>query len=216
MSYRAILFDLDGTLLDTLDDLADAGNQALAQLGFPPHPREAYKYFVGDGVESLVRRALPADRGDAPTVAQATELVRRAYAECWDQKTRPYPGVAELLDALAVRALPMAVLSNKPDPFTQLCVARLLPRWTFAAVVGAQPGIARKPAPDGARAIAARWGLPPEEILYLGDTNTDMQTAVAAAMYPVGALWGFRTAEELRAAGAQTLIAHPLELLNLL
>ncbi len=216
MSYRAILFDLDGTLLDTLDDLADAGNLALAQLGFPPHPREAYKYFVGDGVETLVRRALPPDRLDEATVREGTERMRQAYAERWACKTQPYPGVPELLDALAARALPMAVLSNKPHPFTQLCVERLLPRWTFAAVVGAQPTMARKPDPAGARAIAAQLGVSPDAVLYLGDTNTDMQTAVAAGMYSVGVLWGFRSADELRASGARTLIAHPLELLELL
>lgn len=216
MSYTAVLFDLDGTLLDTLDDLADSGNFALARLGFAAHPREAYKYFVGDGVESLVRRALPPDRLDSATVSRCTELVRQAYAERWAQKTRPYPGIPELLDALAARSVRMAVLSNKPDNFTRLCVQRLLPKWPFAAVVGAQPELPRKPDPAGARAIAAQLGLSPGAILYLGDTNTDMQTAVAAGMFPVGALWGFRTADELRASGAQVLIEQPLDLLRLL
>jgi phosphoglycolate phosphatase len=215
MSYRAVLFDLDGTLLDTLDDLADSGNLALSQLGFPAHPREAYRYLVGDGVESLVRRALPADRVDAATVSRCSELLRQAYGERWAQKTRPYPGIPELLDALIARGLPMAVLSNKPDHFTRLCVDRLLPRWSFAVVVGARPTLARKPDPAGARAVAAQLGFSPHEILYLGDTNTDMQTAVRAEMYPVGALWGFRTADELRASGARTLIRQPLELLEL-
>lgn len=216
MSYHAVLFDLDGTLLDTLDDLADASNSALGQLGFPAHPSEAYKYFIGDGVETLVRRALPADRVEPPLVSRCTELVREAYAERWAVKTRPYPGVPELLDKLSDLRIPMAVLSNKPDHFTRLCVERLLPRWAFAAVVGAQPNLARKPDPAGALAIAAQLAVAPREILYLGDTNTDMQTAVAADMFPVGALWGFRTADELRASGAQMLLERPLDLLPIL
>jgi phosphoglycolate phosphatase len=216
MPYRAILFDLDGTLLNTLDDLADAGNFALTQMGFPVHPTVAYKYFIGDGVETLVRRALPADQVEPATVSRCTDLVRQAYAERWADKTRPYPGVPEMLDALCARRVPMAVLSNKPDHFTRLCVERLLPRWAFAAVVGAQPNLARKPNPAGALAIAAQLRVAPGEMIYLGDTNTDMHTAVAAGMYPVGALWGFRTAEELRAAGAQILIERPGDLLQIL
>ena len=132
----------------------------------------------------------------------------------WAVKTRPYPGVPDLLTGLSRRALPMAVLSNKPDEFTQLCVTRLLRGWHFQAVQGATPELPRKPDPRGALAIAARMGVAPGEILYLGDTNTDMQTAVAAGMFPVGALWGFRTAEELLAAGAAALAKTPTEVLG--
>ena len=216
MQHHAVLFDLDGTLLDTLADLADSGNWALGRLGFAEHPTAAYKYFVGDGVENLVRRAVPAGRNDAATVARGAALVREAYGQRWAEKTRPYRGVPELLDALVSRRMPMAVLSNKPDDFTHLCVEKLLPRWSFAAIVGARASLARKPDPAGALMIAERLGLAPAEILYLGVTNTDMQTAVAAGMFPVGALWGFRTAEELRASGAQRLILRPAELLELL
>jgi phosphoglycolate phosphatase len=216
MAYAAVLFDLDGTLLDTLADLADSGNWALGQLGFAAHPTEAYKYFVGDGVENLVRRAVPAGKADTATVARGAALVREAYAQRWADKTRPYHGIPELLDALAARRVPMAVLSNKPDDFTHLCVERLLPRWPFAAIVGARASLARKPDPAGALHIAEQLGLAPAQVLYLGDTNTDMQTAVAAGMFPVGALWGFRAADELTANGAQRLIASPQELLGLL
>lgn len=216
MSYKAVLFDLDGTLLDTLADLADSANCALRALGFPEHPPEAYKYFIGDGMETLVQRVLPKGHGNARTAAECAVLMRREYAERWAATTRPYEGVAELLDALAARKIAMAVLSNKPDDFTKLCVARLLSRWQFAEVLGAGPLLPRKPDPTGAREIARRLGLPPSEILYLGDTNTDMQTAVAAGMCPVGALWGFRTADELTASGAKVLIKQPLHLLTML
>ena len=216
MRFHAVLFDLDGTLLDTLEDLADSGNAALRAQGFPEHPLAAYRYFIGDGVEELVRRALPPQRLEAATVAHSTELMRREYSARWADKTRPFPGVPELLDALAARGLPMAVLSNKPDEFTRLCVQRLLPRWRFEVVLGADAGLPKKPDPAGARQIAARLNLSSDRIVYLGDTNTDMQTAVAAGMYAVGVLWGFRTASELTASGAQVLLEKPTELLGLL
>lgn len=216
MPYRAIIFDLDGTLLDTLDDLADSVNVSLGQLHLPTHPVAAYKYFVGDGIENLVRRALPDDRRDDATFEQCLSLVRAQYAERWADKTRPYSGVVKLLDALTARGTRRAVLSNKPAQFTQLCVDRLLAGWHFDMVVGASPDLPRKPDPTGALQVAERLGVAPAEILYLGDTGTDMETAVRAGMYPVGALWGFRPADELTAHGARRLIAAPLELLDLL
>ena len=211
--YKAVLFDLDGTLLNTLEDLADATNAALAELGLPGHPLEAYKQFVGDGMENLVRRAMRQERLDDALLARGIELTRHEYAGRWAEKARPYPGIPDLLDGLSRRGIPMAVFSNKPDEFTRLCVTRLLPGWHFAVVQGATPDLPLKPDPHGAWAVADRMGVAPGEILYLGDTNTDMQTAVAAGMFPVGALWGFRTADELLAAGAAALAASPAEVL---
>ena len=210
------MFDLDGTLLDTLTDLADATNHALRSLGFPEHPRESFRYFVGDGIETLIQRVLPRDRYDAATMAECASLMRREYAQRWAAPTRPYDGIPELLDTLTARGIPMAVLSNKPDEFTRLCVAQLLPAWRFAAVLGAGTSFPRKPDPAGAREIARRLGVAPGEVVYLGDTNTDMQTALAAGMFPVGALWGFRTADELTASGAKALTAKPLDLLTII
>ncbi len=216
MRYSAVLFDLDGTLLDTLADVADATNAALAQLGFPGHPVEAYKYFIGDGMEQLARRVLGPNAEYPALVARCVQRIREHYARCWACKTRPYPYIPELLDELAWRKVPMAVLSNKPQDFTRLCVERLLGRWRFDAVVGAGGQFPPKPHPAAALHIAGLLGLPPARIVYLGDTNTDMQTATGAGMFPVGALWGFRPEDELRASGAQVLIARPLELLALL
>jgi phosphoglycolate phosphatase len=216
MKFNAVLFDLDGTLLDTLDDLADASNAALDRLGFPPHPVASYKYFIGDGVESLVRRALPPEACNEATVVRCATMMREEYGRRWADKTRPYAGIPELLDALAVRGTPMAVLSNKPDEFTRLCVAQLLPKWRFAVILGAQASLPKKPDPAGAVLGAAQLRLAPADMLYLGDTNTDMQTAVAAGMFPAGALWGFRTADELTAQGARVLLRTPIELLKLL
>jgi phosphoglycolate phosphatase len=215
MSYQAVLFDLDGTLLDTLEDLADSTNAALAELGLPGHKLDAYRYFVGDGVENLVRRAMGGEAADESRLASGIELTRQQYANHWADKSRPYPGIADLLNGLSRRGIAMAVFSNKPHEFTQLCVTRLLPDWRFAAVQGATPELPRKPDPQGALAIAARLGIAPADFLYLGDTNTDMQTAVAAGMFPVGAVWGFRTADELLASGAAALARMPIDVLQL-
>ena len=127
-------------------------------------------------------------RPDEALLARGIELTRREYAGRWAKKTRPYPGIPDLLDGLSRRRIPMAVFSNKPDEFTRLCVTRLLSGWHFRAVQGATPELPRKPDPRGALAIAAQLGIAPGEVLYLGDTNTDMQTAVAAGMFPVGAV----------------------------
>jgi len=216
MKYQAVLFDLDGTLLDTLDDLADSMNAVLSSMDLPGHDAEAYKLFVGDGVEHLASRALPAGRRDSQTVVRCVQAMRTEYGRRWADKTRPYEGVEAMLDALSDRGLRMAIFSNKPDDFTRLTVERLLPRWRFDAVRGARDGVPRKPDPAGAIQIAADLGIAPSRFLYLGDTNTDMATAGAAGMYAVGALWGFRTADELRESGARTLIHHPLDLIELL
>lgn len=215
MKFKAVLFDLDGTLLDTIEDLADAMNFVLSRMGFPTHKVEAYKYYVGDGVRDLALRALPEGHRDEETVKKCIPAMRQEYGSRWDRKTRPYPGIPELLDALTARGIKMAVLSNKPDQNTKVVVAKLLSKWRFDVVAGERAGIPRKPDPDAALSIAEQLGIPPQEFLYLGDTNTDMKTAVAAGMYPVGALWGFRTADELLASGAKMLIAKPTDLLDL-
>jgi phosphoglycolate phosphatase len=214
--YLAVVFDLDGTLLDTVQDLADSVNIVLSSFGFPQHDTEAYKYFVGDGVEELARRALPEGHRDQATLAQSVAAIREEYSRRWANKTRPYEGVPELLDALSASDIRMAILSNKPDDSTRATVSRLLPKWHFEPVVGASPSVPMKPDPGGALAIARSLNLPPDEFLYLGDTATDMKTARAAGMYPVGALWGFRTAEELIENGARTTIGKPSQLLELL
>ena len=216
MRYKAVLFDLDGTLLDTIEDLANSMNAVLHGLDLPEHPIADYKYFVGEGVEELVRRALPEDQRGEVLLREGVAALRREYGKRWAEQTHPYAGIPALLDALTARAVPMAILSNKPHDFTQLIVSRLLPTWPFALVMGAQPSMPKKPDPTAALQMAAQLALSPPEIIYLGDTGTDMMTASAAGMYSVGALWGFRTEAELRATGAKTLLENPLDLLLLL
>lgn len=214
---QAVLFDLDGTLLDTLEDLADAVNAVLSSLGFAVHPVDAYRYFVGDGVETLMRRTLPASAAADPALlARAVEAQRAEYRTRWKAKTRPYPGVPGLLDALEHRGVRMAILSNKPDAFVGEMVGHYFPRTPFEIARGARPGVPVKPDPGSALQVAAEMRLPPKDFLYVGDTNTDMRTARAAGMPSVGVLWGFRTEAELRESGAEGLIASPGELLGLL
>ena len=214
MRYQAVIFDLDGTLLDTLEDLADSMNAALQGLGYPAHPIADYRYFVGDGIREMARRVLPASHRNEETVELTVKKMFAEYDRRWKVKTVPYPGICEMLDALTKAGLPMAVLSNKPDPFTKIMVPALLPGWKFSPVFGARPEVPIKPDPQAALEIAATLGVAPERFLYLGDTGTDMQTASAAGMHAVGVTWGFRQEEELVENGAKTILRKPEELMK--
>jgi len=216
MKYEAVIFDLDGTLLDTLQDLADAVNGVLRCSGFPQHGLEAYRYFVGDGVEDLARRALPEKYRDEATVSGFVTAIMEEYRQRWPNHTRPFEGIPELLDILTARRIRMAILTNKPDDSTRVMVSNLLPRWQSHIILGATPFLPKKPDPQGALQIADHLNLPPQAFLYVGDSDIDMKTASAAGMYAVGVLWGFRTADELISNGAKVLIRKPLELLELL
>ncbi len=217
MPAQAVIFDLDGTLLDTLADIAGAANAALALEGFAEHPPAAYRQFIGDGVGMLFRRALPADQDhDDARIERCVTQFHATYATGWNVATQPYPGIADLLDTLTARQLPLAVLSNKPDEFTQLCTRHYLDRWTWAVIVGQRDGVPRKPDPTSALTIARNLGLAPADIVYVGDSSVDMRTARAAGMTAVGVSWGFRSVEELQATGAHAIIDHAAELLPLL
>jgi phosphoglycolate phosphatase len=191
-------------------------NEALAGLGYAPHPLSAYRRLVGDGVVELARRALPDGARDERTLDACVGAMRAIYARRWAAKTSIYPGIAELLDTLTDRGVPFCVLSNKPDEMTRLIVAELLSAWRFAAVVGARADVPRKPDPQAAMELARAMRIPPAAFVYVGDTDTDMHTARAAGMFAVGALWGFRDASELRTAGAEALIAAPQEVVGFL
>jgi phosphoglycolate phosphatase len=216
VKYKAVLFDLDGTLLNTIEDLTDSMNSALARMGYPPRTVAECKDLVGDGLELFVRKALPSAVRDDPRAAEKLkQFMREEYRVRKAIKTKPYQGIPELLDALTARAIPMAVLSNKPHDSTLAVMDAFFGRWKFGAVFGARDGVPVKPHPAVALEIAGILRVRPEEIVYLGDTNTDMQTATAAGMWPVAALWGFRTAEELTANGAKVLLEKPPDLLSL-
>jgi phosphoglycolate phosphatase len=212
----AVVFDLDGTLLDTLRDIADSVNRALESMGFAPHPVDRYRTMVGDGVEILARRALPEIHHDAKTVAALAKAYREDYGRNWAVHSAAYPGIVELLTGLKQRGIRTAVLSNKPHAFTVQCVEQFLPGGEFEVVQGSGGQFPNKPDPAGALHIAGLMQLPPERFLYLGDTNTDMRTAVAAGMLPVGATWGFRDRKELIDSGAKAIADHPTDVLGLL
>ena len=216
MRYQAVLFDLDGTLLDTLEDLATAANRVLAAKSLPLHPIDAFRTFVGDGLATLVERILPEDQRSTEMVTEMVAAFAEEYARNWHERSVPYPGIAPLLDQLTAQGLRLSILSNKPDAFTRLCVRQLLPDWHFDPLLGQRPGVPKKPDPAAAFEIARLLGLQPAEILYVGDSGVDMHTALAAGMDAVGVLWGFRSADELRQAGAHHLIARPEELLPIL
>jgi phosphoglycolate phosphatase len=216
MHFKAVIFDLDGTLLDTLEDIADAANSTLAKHGFPSHEADAYRYFIGDGVPMLMFRALPPEKRNDDLIADCVTAFRKEYGQNWSVNTRPYKGVPELLDALAARKVKMAVLSNKPDDFTKRCVETFLQDWPFEMILGLRQGAPQKPDPTGALEIAEHLDIAPAHVLYLGDSAVDMKTAVNAGMFPIGALWGFRTLGELVENGARATIEQPMELLNYL
>ena len=212
MKYKAVIFDLDGTLLDTLEDLANSMNSVLESQSLPKHDIEKYKYFVGNGMRNLVMRTLPEDKREECFINYCHDLMKDEYKKRWAETTKPYDGIVEMLETLTSLKYKLAILSNKPHDFTKLIVKELLDCCKFDVVFGERSGIPRKPDPAGAIEIANILNIPLEECVYLGDTGTDMVTAKSAGMYAVGVLWGFRKADELIKNGADVLIKTPMEL----
>ncbi len=212
MTTRAILFDLDGTLVDTLADISDAMNRSLRLHGLGEYPADAYRTFVGNGAKVLSRRVTK----DFPALAESVRLeYQRWYQSHSLVRSRPYAGMPETLRALREAGAILCVLSNKPDADTRLVVSNFFPGIDFAAVRGQLPGVPVKPDPAAALAMADELGIAPCDFRYLGDTAVDMTCAVAAGMRSVGALWGFRTAEELTGSGAAVLLRQPGDLFSL-
>lgn len=212
---QALLFDLDGTLIDSLEDLADAVNAMLTEHGYPTRPLELFPQYIGEGVNKLVERALPEGSRSPKEIEARSADYQRHYESRWNNKTRPYPGMMDTLVTLREKGLKLAVLSNKPDHFTQLCCEYFFPAGTFDYVRGALPHVPRKPHPEAALDIAGRLGITPADCGYLGDSGLDMEMACAAGMLAIGALWGFRSEAELRENGAQHLIGKPEDLLQI-
>lgn len=203
---RAVMFDLDGTLTDTLRDIGDAMNWALEQYGLPGWATEEYRYLVGNGAKVLARRAVR-DRQDL------AEQVHAAYQRQYETHnmihTRPYPGIPELLERLQRRGILLCVLSNKPDRDTKHVVSHYFPGIRFRTVLGQTDRFPLKPDPAAALSIAEELGVDPEEFAYLGDTSVDMTCAKRAGMHATGVLWGFRDAGELTESGAEHLLEKP-------
>jgi phosphoglycolate phosphatase len=213
MNFKATLWDLDGTLVDSLEDIAAAMNRVLERLALPVHDLDAYRGFIGEGVEVLVNRALPESRRDDETRRQAAADLRKIYGNNLLNRTKPYDGIAGALRKISARGVSLSVLSNKPDAPTREIVSACFPDHQFLKVAGAKPDVPKKPDPTAALAIALELGVSPEHFIYFGDTAIDMKTATSAGMFPVGVLWGFRGPDELLAAGARILIHTPTDLL---
>ncbi len=210
--YQAALFDLDGTLLYTLEDLADSLNFVLAEEGLPTHAPDEYRFMVGNGLEKLVVRSLPEGLRIPAHVRPIFQKFLERYRANQCVKTRPYPGVPEMLAGLQGRGVRLAVLSNKAHPNTLTVVEHYFPQKPFQVVLGLRPEVPAKPDPAGALEIARALGLAPEACVYLGDSDVDMLTAKNAGFASCGVLWGFRPKQELAAAGAQVFAATPGEL----
>lgn len=214
---RCAIFDLDGTLLNTLAALRLTTNLTLEHFGYPAIGEEKIKKFVGDGYKMLVERALR-DAGDEGLTHYEEGL--RVYTELFAihsmDEVRPYDGIVELLEAMKVRGIRIAVLSNKPHERTVENIETVFGKGYFDIVAGEQPGITRKPDPAGVYRILETFGEKPEDCLYFGDTNTDMKTGLGAGLVTVGVTWGFRDREELESYHPQYVVDHPREVLELL
>ena len=209
---KAFIFDLDGTLINSLEDLADAVNLMLVERGYPERPLSLFPQYIGEGVHKLVERAIPPEALENEDLPARIADYQRHYAATWKNKTRPYPGITDAIATLRARGLKTAVISNKPHRFTELCCEHFFAPGTFDAVLGARDGVPRKPHPQAAFEMAEMLRVRISDCTYVGDSGLDMEFANNAGMFALGVLWGFRSEEELRANGAQRLIRSAAEL----
>lgn len=216
MNTKLVIFDLDGTLLDTIDDLALSVNHVLQERGFSTYNTEQYKYFVGNGVKRLIERALPAELCTDELVASVQEDYFAYYADHGRDNTKPYPGITELLKELSKLGITLAVASNKHHSATVELVEYYFGTETFCTILGKREGFSPKPDPTIVHEIIKECGVETDEVLYVGDSSTDMLTATNASVCSVGVTWGFRTRDELEQNGANYIIDSPLELLDLI
>ena len=217
-NFKGIIFDLDGTLVNSLEDIALAMNNILRKFGLPAHEIDDYKYLIGNGIYNLVLKALPESlrTKDGFFISHCHDFMMREYSNNCLVETRLYDGIEQLLLDLKQREVKIAVFSNKIEKLTLKIISKLLPEINFDAVIGAREDVPKKPDPAGAIIISNMMGIKPENMLYVGDSDVDMQASRRAGMYSAGALWGFRDREELVSSGADFLVNHPAELLQLL
>ncbi|HJN67401.1 MAG TPA: HAD family hydrolase [Pirellulales bacterium] len=215
MNYRSIIFDLDGTLLDTLPDIVVAVNEVLENMGVPTHPQESIREFIGSGVTVLFERAIPKTMCEPPIVQQCVSQFFKTYSQHWNRHTKQFAHIPELLDRLREADCKLAVLSNKPDTFTKQCVAEYFSPHLLCPVFGQRDGIACKPDPQALHEIMEYSRIPSGQTMFVGDTVIDIQTAKNAGICSVGVGWGYRPREELLLAGPDHFIERPLDLLPL-
>ena len=213
---KLVIFDLDGTLLNSLDDLAVSTNYALQKHRYPTHELLEYRRFVGNGINKLLERALPEEARTKENVLKIREDFMAYYAVHKADYTAPYPGIAELLEALRKKNILLAVASNKYHSATQALIPHYFGENTFGFVYGQREGIPVKPDPTIVFDILKEAGVKPEEVLYVGDSGVDMQTASNSGIVSIGVTWGFRSAEELKENGAIHIVDRPSDILKLL
>ena len=214
MKYKAIIFDLDGTLLNSLVDIADSVNIVLKKYNLPTHPIDDYKLMVGKGIKSLVEEALPNNVNQSDFDKYFAE-VTQVYENNQINKTQPYSGIIDMLKALEDNGTIINILSNKPIDFTKMVVSHFLGEINFKYVIGARKGVPQKPNPISVFEIIEGLELDKSEVLYVGDTGTDMKTAENAGLSSVGVLWGFRGLEELMENGAEYIIEEPSKIVSI-
>jgi len=211
--FKVCLFDLDGTLLDTVESIAYIANKVLAEYGLPAQPVKDYNYYAGDGADTLIERAFTAAGGDSKDWKEASALYRKMFAVDSLYKVSPYDGMVETLREFKRKGVILTVCSNKPHKAAKAALKGMFDDDLFAVVQGQEEGIKHKPAPDMALMIADKLDVDVEDCMYIGDTDTDMQTGKAAGMYTIGVLWGFRDRAELETNGADIIIEKPQELI---
>lgn len=211
---RLCIFDLDGTLINSLNDLAAAMNHALAENGLEVYAPEKYRLMVGSGISVLADRAMGKAAGDAALKDSVLADFSRYYTDHCLDLTQPYPDIPQLLSELRQNNIMFAVNSNKPEPFSRMIIESLFPGTYFAAIVGKRDDIRRKPAPDGVLEIISKTGVTKDECIYIGDSNVDAFTAQNSGIAFCGVSWGFRSSEELRAAGAGFIADAPADILT--
>lgn len=212
---KAVLFDLDGTLVNSLADLADSTNFALRQLGFPSHETEEYKYFVGDGIPKLIERALPEGEKTEDNKSKCLELFMARYREHFFDKTDAYDGIKDLLYSLRAEGLKIAVISNKAQEMAQKVVDKVFGD-IFDTVAGKREGYKTKPDPALTLEVIRELGVTPDVSVLVGDSGMDMAAAVNAKTAGIGVTWGFRTEEELRLNGAEYIAESPAQILEII
>lgn len=215
IKYSCVLFDLDGTLVDAIADIAAAMNHALVKHGYPPLDADRYRPLVGNGIRRLAYDALPEDARSDSLAALIAGEAQLYYTDHPADYSTPYPGILSLLSELKRLKVKTAVLSNKPDTVTQLVIARLFTAGLFDCVMGERPGVARKPDPESSWEVLATMDRTPRQTMFVGDSEVDMETARNIGCLPVGVSWGFRPAQTIRKAGAALIIDRPKEILSI-